>query len=231
MKSWQGQGPSVCQVRPLLAAETWLLFYVDADLARSPPQPQASSTFNRRPNQDCTSISSTTSTRLSWRDHLYANMATAAPPQGPQQLSPQAIQQMIAMEAQKRGMTVPQFQAFQRQQIEQEAAKAGMTPQAFIQMKQEEARQQFAKQQQMQQQGGQVGQGQSPGQGQSRPPQGQPGQPGQPGQQVQHVPVNGTVEAKPEAIAVAKFLRAQNLKTRTCIFNGQRKDMFKGTPP
>jgi translocation protein SEC62 len=144
-------------------------------------------------------------------------MATAGPP--PQQLNPQAIQQMIAMEAQKRGMTVPQFQAFQKQQIEQEAAKAGMTPQQFIQMKQEEARQQFMKQQQQQPQG------QNQGQGQPRPLQGQPGPPGQ---QVQHVPVNGTVEAKPDALAVAKFLRSQNLKTRTCIFNGQRKDMFKG---
>ena len=150
-------------------------------------------------------------------------MATpGAPPPGgpPQQLSPQAIQQMIAMEAQKRGMTVPQFQAFQRQQIEQEAAKAGMTPQQFIQMKQEEARKQFMQQQQMQQQGGQP---QPPGQGPPKPAQGQPGR------EVQHVPVNGTVEAKPDALAVAKFLRAQNLKTRTCIFNGQRKDMFKGS--
>ncbi|RMZ90605.1 hypothetical protein DV736_g2156, partial [Chaetothyriales sp. CBS 134916] len=77
---------------------------------------------------------------------------------------------MIAIEAQKRGMTVPQFQAFQKQQIEKEAAKAGT---------------------------------------------------------VHQVPVNGTVEAKPEAVALAKFLRSQNLKTRTCILNGQRKDMFK----
>lgn len=144
-------------------------------------------------------------------------MATPGP--SPQQLNPQAIQQMIAMEAQKRGMTVPQFQAFQKQQIEEQAAKAGMTPQAFVQMKQAEAREQFMKQQQQQQQqGGQPQQGQAPQQQQPRGPQ----------QQVQHVPVNGTVEAKPEAIAVAKFLRAQNLKTRTCIFNGQRKDMFKG---
>ena len=147
-------------------------------------------------------------------------MANASPP--PQQLNPQAIQQMIAMEAQKRGMTVPQFQAFQRQEIEKQAAAAGMSPQQFIQMKQEEARQQFMKQQQQQQQPGQ--QGQVQGQGQPQPPQGQQQQ-----QQVQHVPVNGTVEAKPDALAVAKFLRAQNLKTRTCIFNGQRKDMFKGS--
>jgi translocation protein SEC62 len=40
--------------------------------------------------------------------------------------------------------------------------------------------------------------------------------------------VNANVEAKPEALAVAKFLRSQDLKTRTCIFNGERKDMFKG---
>ena len=33
---------------------------------------------------------------------------------------------------------------------------------------------------------------------------------------------------KPEALAVANFLMAQELKMRTCIFNGQRKDMFRG---
>jgi len=135
-------------------------------------------------------------------------MSQPAPPPG--MPTPQQIQQMIAMEAQKRGMTVPQFQAFQRQQIEAEAAKLNMTPQQFIQMKQEEARQSLQRQQQAMQQG-----------------QGQPGQP-QPQGQVQHIPVNGEVEAKPEALAVAKFLRSQDLKTRTCIFNGQRKDMFKG---
>lgn len=126
--------------------------------------------------------------------------------------TPQQLQQMIALEAQKRGMTIPQFQAFQRQQIEAEAAKLNMSPQQFIQMKQEEARQSFQRQQQQQQQ--QQGQG-------------QPAQPQQQGQ-VQHIPVNEGVEAKPEAIAVAKFLRSRDLKTRTCIFNGQRKDMFKG---
>jgi hypothetical protein len=35
-------------------------------------------------------------------------------------------------------------------------------------------------------------------------------------------------EKKPEAVAVAKFLRSQDLKTRVCILDGQRKDMFKG---
>jgi translocation protein SEC62 len=32
---------------------------------------------------------------------------------------------------------------------------------------------------------------------------------------------------KPEALAVANFLRSQDLKTRTCIFNEKRKDMFR----
>ncbi|EXJ95145.1 hypothetical protein A1O1_00264 [Capronia coronata CBS 617.96] len=140
------------------------------------------------------------------------------PPPAAQPFSPQQIQQMIAMEAQKRGMTIPQFQAFQRQQIETEAAKAGMSPQQFIQMKQEEARQAYMRQQATQQQ--QQGQPQRQGQ----PQQGQP----QPGTtQVQHIPVNSSVEPTPAALAVAKFLRSQDLKTRTCIFNGERKDMFK----
>jgi translocation protein SEC62 len=33
---------------------------------------------------------------------------------------------------------------------------------------------------------------------------------------------------KPEALAVAGFLRAQQLKPRTCIFQEKRKDMFRG---
>jgi hypothetical protein len=32
----------------------------------------------------------------------------------------------------------------------------------------------------------------------------------------------------PKALAVANWLRSQNLKPRTCIMDGQRKDMFKG---
>ena len=141
-------------------------------------------------------------------------MSQPGPPPGAQPFTPQQIQQMIAMEAQKRGMTVPQFQAFQRQQIETEAAKAGMTPQQFVQMKQEEARQAYMRQQQAAAQ-------QQQGQGQGQPPQGQPQG------QVQHIPVNANVEPTPAALAVAKFLRAQNLKTRTCILDGQRRDMFK----
>ncbi|RPB03562.1 translocation protein [Choiromyces venosus 120613-1] len=33
--------------------------------------------------------------------------------------------------------------------------------------------------------------------------------------------------ASPEALAVAEFLRSQDLKCRTCILQGQRKDLFK----
>ena len=52
-------------------------------------------------------------------------------------------------------------------------------------------------------------------------------QPPQQGQ-IQQIPVNPNAEKKPEAVAVAKFLRSQDLKTRVCILDGQRKDMFKG---
>lgn len=79
------------------------------------------------------------------------------------------------MDAQKNGMTVPEFVEF---------------------LKKNEA------QQKAQQQGGQS-------------PQQQPIQPGPP---------------SPAAIAVAKFLQGQDLKPRSCILNGQRKNMFKGEP-
>lgn len=121
----------------------------------------------------------------------------------------------MKMEAQKRGMTLEQFQAFQKKTIEEEAAKLGITPQEFVQRKQAEAREQMMKQRAAQQQAAASGQ-----------PPAQP--PGQPGQKMQQLDITKPVEAKPEALALAVFLRGQNLKTRTCIFNGQRKDMFKG---
>jgi len=55
---------------------------------------------------------------------------------------------------------------------------------------------------------------------------GQPQPQGQP-QQGQQQPITPG-PPKPEALAVAKFLKSQDLKLRTCILNGQRKDMFKG---
>ncbi|KAI9789184.1 MAG: Translocation protein S62 [Peltula sp. TS41687] len=42
-----------------------------------------------------------------------------------------------------------------------------------------------------------------------------------------HVHLNSPGAPNPQAIALAKWLRGQNLKSRTCILNGQRKDMFK----
>lgn len=133
-----------------------------------------------------------------------------------------AQQRQFIAEAAKHGMSPQQFMAMQQQKIQEEAAKAGMTPQEFIAMKQKEAieAQRVAAQQAQQAQQN----GQPPAQGQ--PQQAQAPQPGQP--QLQRIDLNKPIEAKPDALAVAKFLRAQDLKCRTCIFDGQRRDMFKG---
>ncbi|KAL7276480.1 Translocation protein S62 [Rhizina undulata] len=40
-------------------------------------------------------------------------------------------------------------------------------------------------------------------------------------------PVQAPPAPPPEALAVANFLKSQDLKSRTCILNGQRKDLFK----
>lgn len=99
--------------------------------------------------------------------------------------------------------TPAQIQAMQKQ-LAEDAAKNGMTVPQFIELikqKQMEAQQQ----QQQQQQGGQAQT--------SEQQQPQPILPGPP---------------NPAAIAVAKFLKSQDLKPRTCILNDQRKDMFKG---
>ncbi|KAL1992805.1 hypothetical protein VTN49DRAFT_3561 [Thermomyces lanuginosus] len=157
----------------------------------------------------------------------------AAPPPGmtPQQFAAlqQHMQQQIAAEAAKRGMTVEEFSKMQREQLNAEAAKAGMTPEQYInQLRMRALQQRAAMQQQMQQQQQQGGQGQTQGQGQG---QGQQGQ-GQPQvQHVQHVQqqvsVNPNAPPNPKAIALAKWLRSQNLKARTCILDGQRREMFK----
>ena len=109
-------------------------------------------------------------------------------------------------------MSPQQFQEFQRQQLVAEAAKQGLSPEQYITQLKAKAIQDHKKRQQMaQQQQGQA-------QGQHQHPQ----------QTLQQIPVNPGAEAKPEALAVAKFLRSQDLKTRTCILDGQRRDMFKG---
>ncbi|KAL8683173.1 MAG: hypothetical protein Q9186_000886 [Xanthomendoza sp. 1 TL-2023] len=138
----------------------------------------------------------------------------SGPPPPGQQPSPEqmsAMQQQLAMEAQKRGMTPQQFQQWQRQQIENDAKKAGMTFEQYVnKLKQQAYEQHMAQQQQMAQQ-------------QTAQQSGQPQAQGQGGQQVPITP--GAPD--PKAVALAKWLRGQELKTRTCILNGQRKDMFR----
>lgn len=122
------------------------------------------------------------------------------------------MQQQITQEAQKRGMTPSQFQAWQRQQIEADAKKAGMTVDQYINQLKQQALQNHQRQQQLAQQQ-QIAQ--------------QSGQPQVPGQAGQQVPITQGAP-DPKGLAVAKWLRGQDLKTRTCILNGQRKDMFRG---
>lgn len=110
--------------------------------------------------------------------------------------------------------TPEQIQAMQRQ-IAAEAQKAGLTIQQYVEKLKQQAFQQhqaqMAQQQQMQAQQQAQQQHQQTQQGQQ-----QPIAPGPP---------------KPEALAVANFLKAQNLKQRTCIFQEKRKDMFRGKTP
>ncbi|KAI9731167.1 MAG: Translocation protein S62 [Cirrosporium novae-zelandiae] len=135
-------------------------------------------------------------------------MASAPPQPNPAQA--EAFKRAFAAEAAKRGMTPQQFAEHQKQQIAQEAQKHGMTPEKYIQFMREQAFKQHQLQQQM------AAQGQQP------PQQGQPQRPQQHLQQI----VPGTAP-KPEAIALAKWMRSQDLKSRTCILDSQRKDMFK----
>ncbi|KAK0701829.1 translocation protein Sec62-domain-containing protein [Lasiosphaeria miniovina] len=107
-----------------------------------------------------------------------------------------------------------QMAAFQRQ-LEADAKKAGMTVPQFIERIKQ---QQIAKMQQMQQQ--QQAQGHQHPHPHSHQHEGQQQQQGQP-QPIVPGPPN------PVAVALAKFLRSQPLKPRTCILNGERKDMFR----
>lgn len=171
-----------------------------------------------------------------------------APIIGGRQLSPQEIEQRMTEEAKKHNLTLEQFkqiQMMQQKRLEAEAAKAGMTPQQFIQMQQQKLQQEAAKagmspqqflamKQQEAIQAQQQAQAQAQAQQGGQPPaNGQPGGPPKPGPgqpQMQRLDLNKPVEAKPDALALAKFLRSQDLKLRSCIFDGQRKDMFKGKP-
>ena len=104
-------------------------------------------------------------------------------PQPGQQPTPEQIaqiQRQIAAEAEKAGMTVPEYINMMRQQA--------------MAQHQAQMRQQQMQQQQQQQ---------------------QPIQPGPP---------------QPDAIALANWLKSQDLKPRTVIHDEKRKDMFRGTP-
>jgi translocation protein SEC62 len=146
-----------------------------------------------------------------------------AQPNGPSPEQMRQMQQQFLAEAAKKGMTPAQFQEHQRQQLAADAAKQGLTVEQYVNQLKQRAMQEHQMRQQQAQQNHAQGQGQGKGQGQT------------PGQAHQHqhpptqkIPVNPDVAPKPEALAVAKFLKSQDLKTRTCILDGQRKEMFKG---
>ncbi|PHH81335.1 hypothetical protein CDD82_996 [Ophiocordyceps australis] len=128
-------------------------------------------------------------------------MSGQSPPGGMQRPSPEQIaeiQRRVAEDAQRAGMTVPEFiEHIKKQAAEQQRMRM------------------------MQQQQQQHGHGHNHDHShdhdhdhahQHPQAQQQPITPGPP---------------NPKAIAVAKFLKGQDLKPRTCILNGERKDMFK----
>ncbi|KAJ5907382.1 Translocation protein S62 [Penicillium taxi] len=141
-----------------------------------------------------------------------------AAPQGPGPQQMAAMQQQFAAEAAKRGLTPEQFAQKQREQLIADATKLGLSPEQYV--AQLRARAMQAHQQQMEAQKAQAG---SPQPGQ----QAQIPQPGKPQQTTQQVPVNPNAPADPKALALAKFLRSQDLKPRACIMDGQRKEIFK----
>ncbi|KAI9727326.1 MAG: Translocation protein S62 [Chrysothrix sp. TS-e1954] len=96
-----------------------------------------------------------------------------------------------------------QVQAFQ-QHLVREAQKEGITPQEYAQKLKAQA---MSQAQAANQQGGQAQQG--------------GGQ-----QQTGQVPI-ADAPPKPEAIAIAKFLRSQDLKSRPCVHEERRRDLFK----
>lgn len=131
-----------------------------------------------------------------------------------------------AAEAQRRGITVEELEQQEREKFLALAKANNKTPQEYFAQLQRERMEAMRAQQQGQgpPQPGQPGQQQKPGQSpnpQQAPPQ----------QQMQRVAVSPGQPVDPKALAVAKFLRSQALKPRTCILNGERKDMFKGTLP
>lgn len=114
------------------------------------------------------------------------------PPQGMSQGPPQPGQQ-----------PTPEQIAMMQRQLAAEAEKNGMTVPEYINKLKQQAMQQHQAQMRAQQQ-------------QQQGQQQQPIQPGPP---------------KPEALAVANFLKSQELKPRTVIHDEKRKEMFRGGTP
>lgn len=137
-------------------------------------------------------------------------MAQAGGP-SPEQMK--HIQQQIMSEAQKLGISPQELQERRKKEFLAEAQSKGLTPEQYANQLRQKA---FEDHQRMMQHKAQQG-----AQGEAN------GQAGQP--KTQKIEVQPGAAPKPEALAVAKFLRSQDLKTRTCILDGDRKDMFKGT--
>lgn len=136
--------------------------------------------------------------------------------------TPEEIAQLkaqVAAEAARRGMTPEQFTALQRQQLFADAARQGMSPEQYIEQLKVRALEAH-RAQQAAAQGGQAGGGQGQEQGQGAGP-------GQ-GKGEQRVPVFADKQPEPQALALAAFLRGQDLKPRTCVLDGRRREMFKG---
>jgi len=151
-------------------------------------------------------------------------MATPSPTQKPTPQQIAAMQQQFAAEAQKKGMTPQEFAIWQRQQLAADAAKHGLSVEQYVEKLKAQALQQhqqkLAQQQQQQQQQQHQQQQQQQSEQQHAVQQEQD-------HVKQQVPVNPAAP-NPSTLALAKWLRAQDLKSRTCILDGQRKDMFKG---
>ncbi|KAF2456183.1 translocation protein Sec62-domain-containing protein [Lineolata rhizophorae] len=157
-------------------------------------------------------------------------MANAMPSGGPMPM-PQP-----GAPGQQQQPTPQQIQAMQ-QQLAAAAAREGVSVQEYVQKLRQQALAQRAAFQQQQQRGGSQGQGGAGGGGgpggpppqQMMMPQGQPGQQqgGRPGMPPPGARPVQPGPPKPEALAVANFLKGQDLKPRTCIFQEKRKDMFK----
>lgn len=138
-------------------------------------------------------------------------MATQAPPaeDGPTPEQIEQMRQLMTAEATRRGMTLEQFQTQQRQVIAAEAEAAGVTTQDYIAQLRAIA---LTDMRQTSEANGETA----------------PNSPAQESSQQQRIPIKNTGTPDPRALALAQWLRGQELKTRTCILGGDRKDMFRG---